>query len=115
MKFVIKLLLYAVAIILAGELLPGVHVDGGYGTAFLVAALLALLNMTLKPLLVILTIPVTILTLGLFVLVINASMILLADYIISDFRVDSFWWALFFSIIVSILNGIFTSLAFDKK
>jgi putative membrane protein len=113
-KFFIKLLLYAVAIMITSYLLPGVDVDS-YGTAFILAALLALLNITLKPLLIILTIPFTIFTLGLFLLVINAAIILIADSIIPGANVDGFWWALLFSIIVSILNGLFSGLSKDEQ
>ena len=113
MKFLVKLILYSVAIMLTSYLLPGVHVDS-FVTAFILAAVLALLNITLKPLLIILTIPITIFTLGLFLLVINALIILLADYIIPGAQIDGFWWALLFSLVVSILNGLFTGLSSDK-
>jgi len=109
MKFIVKLILYSLAILLTSFLLPGVHVDN-FGYAFILAALLALLNITLKPFLVILTIPFTIFTLGLFLLVINAVIILIADFFIPGTQVEGFWWALFFSIIVSILNGLFTGM-----
>ena len=109
MNFIIKLVLYSVAIVLTSYLLPGVEIDN-FGYAFILAALLALLNITLKPLLIILTIPFTIFTLGLFLLVINAVIILVADSFIPGTQIDGFWWALLFSIIVSILNGLFTGL-----
>ncbi len=105
MKFIGKLLINTLAIILAAYLLPGIHVHDPL-TAFLVAALLALLNVTLKPLLIILTIPITILTLGLFLLVINALIILLAGNIVPGFEVSGFWTALLFSIVVSLINSI---------
>ena len=113
MRFIIKLLLTAVAIIITGYLLPGVNVEG-FTAAFIFAAVLALLNATLKPVLIVLTIPVTIVTLGLFLLVLNAVIILIAEYIIPGVSVDGFWWALLFSLIVSILTSIMTGLTTDK-
>jgi len=110
MNLIIKLLLSALAVMLVAYLLPGVTVES-FWVALIVAALLALLNVTLKPLLVILTIPVTIVTLGLFLLVINALMILLADALISGFFVSNFWWALAFSLILSIVTSLFEAIA----
>ncbi len=110
MNLIIKLLLSALAVMLVAYLLPGVTVES-FWVALIVAALLALLNVTLKPLLVILTIPVTIVTLGLFLLVINALMILLADALISGFLVSNFWWALAFSLILSIVTSLFEAIA----
>lgn len=77
----------------------------------IVAAILAVLNAVVRPLLIILTIPITVFTLGIFLLVINAVIILMADYIMPGFEVDGFWWALLFSIILAIINSIFESFA----
>ena len=110
MKFIIRLFLSSLAVVITAYLLPGVNVES-YISALIIAALLGLLNVTVKPLLVILTIPFTILTLGLFLLVINALMILLADSIIDGFNVDGFWWALAFSLILSILTSLFHDVA----
>ena len=111
MNFIIKLFLNSLAVIIASLLLSsGVHVDG-WGYAVLIAAVLALLNASVKPLLIFFTLPFTVFTLGLFLLVINAGIILIADWIIgSGFKVDSFWWALAFSIILSFLNSLFDKL-----
>jgi putative membrane protein len=115
MNFLTRLVTSSLAIIIVTYLLPGVSVDNAV-TAIIVAAVLALLNIVIKPLFILLTLPVTIVTLGLFLLVINALMILLAANIVSGFHVDGFWWALLFSIILSIVTGIFNSLAKpDKK
>ena len=114
MKFIIRLFLSSLAVVITAYLLPGVNVEN-YMSALIIAALLGLLNVTVKPLLVILTIPFTILTLGLFLLVINAIMILLADAIIDGFNVDGFWWALAFSLILSILTSLFHDLAGKDK
>lgn len=87
-------------------LLSGVYIDG-FVTALILSAVLALLNLTLKPLMIILTIPFTIITFGLFLIVINAVNILIAESLISGFEVDGFWTAALFSIVVTILNWIF--------
>jgi putative membrane protein len=102
---IIQLILGAVSVLIVQYILPGVEVDGFF-TAFVVAALLTLLNLTIKPILIFLTIPITILTLGLFLLAINAILILLAAEIIPGFSVDGFWWALLFSLILSIVNSL---------
>ncbi len=110
MNFLLKLILSSVAVLLGAYLLPGADVDD-FWTAFLVAVLLSLLNVTVKPLLIVFTIPITFLTLGLFLLVINALMILIADYFIDGFRVDGFWWALAFSLILSVINALLNDLS----
>ncbi|MFN4762471.1 phage holin family protein [Gillisia sp. Q332] len=109
MSFIIRILLTAVAVFLLAEFLPGVSV-AEYVTAIIVALVLAVLNLIVKPILVLLTLPVTILTLGLFLLIINAVIILLADAFISGFGVDGFWIALLFSLLLSIFQSILFSL-----
>ncbi len=105
MKFLIRLLLSALAVVLLANVLPGVHV-ATFGIAVLVALVLSLLNFLVKPLLVILTLPVTIITFGLFLLVINALIILMASGLVSGFDVDGFWWALLFSLLLSLVQSI---------
>ena len=114
MSGIVKFLLSGIAVLLTAYLLPGVHVDH-YGYALLVAAVLSVANVIVKPILVIFTIPITILTLGLFLLVINAAIILLVDYLIPGFNVDGFWWALAFSLILSIFNSLFSDLMKEKS
>jgi putative membrane protein len=114
MNMIIRFLLNGLAVFLAAYLLPHVDVDG-YGTALIVALVLSIANVIVKPILILLTIPITILTLGLFLLVINALIILLADYLVDGFFVDGFWWALLFSLILSIFNSLFEDLTKDKK
>ncbi|MCM5664315.1 phage holin family protein [Galbibacter mesophilus] len=109
MKFIIRILLTAISVVILAKILPGVGVES-YGTAIIVAIVLALLNFIVKPILVILTLPVTIITLGLFLLIINAIIILLADYFVSGFAVSNIWWALLFSLLLSVLQSIFDSL-----
>lgn len=114
MNGIMRFLLSGLAVLLTAYLLPGVDVTH-YGYALLVAAVLSLANVIVKPILVILTIPVTIVTLGLFLLVINALIILLVDYLVPGFHVDGFWWALAFSLILSIFNSLFDDFSKDKK
>jgi len=114
MNFFVKLILSAIAVIITSYLLGGVTVDDFF-VALIVAALIALLNTVIRPLLVILTIPITIFTLGLFLLVINAVIILIADSIVPGFHVDGFWWALIFSIILSIINALFQGLGSSDR
>lgn len=109
MRFLIRILLTAVAVVLLAKFLPGVAVDS-YVTAIIVAVVLAILNLIVKPVLVLFTLPVTILTFGLFLLVINAIIILLAHSFIAGFIVDGFWVALIFSLLLSILQSILFSL-----
>lgn len=115
MKFILRLLLSAVAVVILAHLLPGVAVDT-YLTALIVAVVLSLLNFLVKPILIILTLPITIVTLGIFLLFINAIIILMADYFISGFSVANIWWALLFSLLLSILQSVlFSLLKEDKK
>lgn len=108
-SFIARLITTTLAVMVVEWLLPGVSVDNVM-IAFLFALVLALLNVLIKPLLVLLTLPITVLTLGLFLLVINALMILLAAEIVPGFAIDGFWWAVLFSIIlsvtVSVLHGL---------
>lgn len=104
MKFILKLLLSALAVLVIEYILPGVSVDS-ITTALWVALILSLLYGFIKPILVVLTFPITILTLGLFLLVINALLIMLAAKLIDGFEVSSFWWAVLFSILLSIVQS----------
>ena len=103
MNIVIKWIVNALIIIVAAYLLPGVHVMN-FWTALVLALVMGVLNVLVKPLLVILTLPITLVTFGLFLLVINALMVLLASHLVPGFTVDGFWWALLFSIVVSLIN-----------
>jgi putative membrane protein len=111
---IIRFLLSGLAVLLAAYLLPGVHVEH-YGYALLVAAVLSIVNVVVKPILILFTIPITVLTLGLFLLVINALMILLVSWLVPNFQVDGFWWALAFSLILSVFNSMFSEWDKDKK
>lgn len=114
MKTFLKLILTALAVIVLANLLPGVTVDG-YGTALIVALVIAILNMFVRPLLIFFTLPATIVTLGLFLFVINAAIILLADNLVSGFAVSGFLVALIFSILLSIFRSALFSLLKEDK
>lgn len=114
MNLLIRLLINALAVFILAHLLGGVKVDGYLG-AIIVAFVLAILNLFVKPILIIFTLPVTILTLGLFLLVINALIILLADKLIDGFGVNGFWTALIFSILLSILQSILHTIFKEPK
>ncbi len=111
MKFVFQLIISTLAVFVSSLLLPGVDVDSVF-TALIVAAVLAFLNAILKPILVILTIPITLVSFGAFLLVINAVIILLTVKIVDGFTVKNFWWALLFSVVLWVTTMIFES--FDK-
>ena len=106
--YVIKLLTTTFAIIFAAWLLQkGIHIGNPkLLTGFIVALALLFINIFFKPILVALTIPFTRATFGLFLLIINASVIMLIDFLVEKFTVDSFWWALLFSILVSLTTSL---------
>ena len=112
MNLIIRLLVTAVVAFFLTKILSGVHFEG-FSTAIVFAIVLGILNLIVSPVLKILGLPLTIITLGLFSLVINALVILIADYFIDGMTIDGFWWAFIFSIalsiITSLVNGIFTS------
>ncbi len=105
MKYILKILLTAAAVVILAYILPGVDVDN-YITAIWVAVIVGLLFAILKPILVVLTLPVTIVSLGLFLFVINAALILLANNWIDGFNVAGFWTALLFSILLSFIESV---------
>ncbi len=114
MGFILKLLVTSLAVFFSAYILPGVYLSG-FPTAILVALLIGFLNIFLRPILIILTIPITLLTFGLFLLVINALIIKLADYALDGFAVNSFFIAVIFSIIVSIVTWILEAIANPKS
>ncbi|MFZ4413108.1 MAG: phage holin family protein [Bacteroidales bacterium] len=103
MKFFLKIIVTSLAVVITAYLLKGIHVPD-FTTAVVIAIVITLLNIFLKPILILLTIPATIFSFGLFLLAINAFIILLASSLVPEFRVDSFWWAVAFSIILSIVS-----------
>lgn len=109
MNFIARLLVSALAVFLVANIAPGVWVDN-IMDAVLVAVVLAFLNTIVKPLFTILTIPITIFTMGFFLLAINAFIILWAEKLVTGFHVKGFWYALLFSILLSIITGILNML-----
>ena len=105
MKFIFKWFLLVVAILFSGYLVPGVSVASIW-TAFWLSVFLGIINVTLKPLLVVLTLPINILTLGLFTFVINALIILLAASVIQGFAIAGFWSALLLSLVLALVNAL---------
>lgn len=117
MKTIIKIIISAFAVIITSYILPGVRIDG-FLTAIIVAVVLSLMDSFVKPILVLFTIPVTFLSFGLFLLVINAGLIIVTSRIVPEFKVDGFLWALAFSIILSFIRVILESIEkpdTDKK
>ena len=114
MKLIFKILLTAIAVVVIANFLPGVQI-ASYSSAIVVAVVLGLLRVTVKPVLIFLTLPATIVTLGLFLLVINAIIILLADYFVGGFAVAGFWVALLFSLLLSLFQSVLYSFLKGKK
>jgi putative membrane protein len=104
----IRWLILTVAIIIASYLLEGIRVSGFF-SAFFAAAMLGILNAFFRPIIFILTLPINIMTLGLFTFVINAIMLMMASGVISGFEVSGFWSAVFGSLLISIVSWILTS------
>ncbi len=114
MNTILRIFFTWIAVIIAAWMLPGVHIaHDNIFTPLLVAALLALLDSFVKPVLIFLTIPITIVTLGVFLLFINVIIIWMADQLVDGFNVDGFWWYLLFSIIVSFVRALLERM--DKK
>ena len=105
MKFIVNLLITALVVFGLANILPGVSVDS-FTTSLWVVVALVLLNMIVKPILEILTFPITILSLGLFLFVINGIIIMLCDYFVGGFEVVNFWYALLFSLVLSLVESV---------
>lgn len=114
MKLLIRILITSGLVMGIAHFMTSVDV-ADFKTAVIVAVVLGLLNAIVKPILVLLTLPVTILTLGLFLFVINAGIILLCSRLVDGFKVNSFWTALIFSIILSICQSIVFKLTKEDK
>ena len=112
MKTIIHWVISALAILVTAYLLPGVHVTG-FVVALVLAVVLGAINAILRPILVLLTLPITIITLGLFMLVINALLVLLAAKIVPGFSIDGFMWAFIFAIVLGIVTWVLH--IFEKK
>ena len=113
-KLFLKIIISAAVVFGLANIMPGISVDG-YFTALIVALVLGVLNAIVRPILIVLTLPVTILSLGLFLLVINVIIVYLADQMIGGFNVNGFWWALIFSLVLSLVNSFLFSFLKQKK
>lgn len=108
-EILLSWLVSALAIIVTAYILPGVRIES-FVTALVTAVVLGIINSILKPVLLLLTLPINVLSLGLLTFVINALLVLLAAHIVPGFRVDGFWWALAFSIVLSLVNTLLGNL-----
>lgn len=108
MKIFINWIICAVAIMITAYVLPGVNIDG-FLVALILAVVLGAINAFIKPIIVLLTLPINVLTLGLFTLVINALLIILSSYIVPGFGVAGFWWAMLFSVVLSFITTVLSS------
>ena len=108
MKLIVNWLVAAVAIVIAAYLLPGVMVSG-FVTALILAVVIGGINLFVRPLLVLLTLPLTVVTFGLFLFVINALLVMLAAAIVPGFAVASFWWAMLFAVVLAMVNYVIHS------
>ena len=112
MMTILKWLGYAPAVMFIAWILPGISVDN-FLSAILVAVVLGLINVFIKPILLLITLPINFLTLGIFTLVLNALLLMLAGYVTPGFEVDGFWSAFFGALILSILSAGINN--FSKK
>jgi putative membrane protein len=113
-KWLIRILVCAVNVFILAYILPGIEIKDMF-TALIVAVVLSFLDAIVKPLLILLTLPATILTLGLFLFVINACIILIDDHFVGGFKVESFWHALLFSVLLSFFNSFVYKRAFPGE
>jgi len=113
MNFIIRVLITALVAYGLSRVLDAIHIDT-FSTAVIFSFVLAILNAIVRPLLIIFTLPITILTLGIFLFIINALIIILADKFVSGIRIDGFLWALIFSLILSALSSLLYSIL-EKK
>ncbi len=114
MNFLLRIIISGVVAFGLSYILSGVHI-ANFLTALILALVLAVLNAIIKPILVILTLPITIITFGFFLFVINAFMILIASKFVNGFYVDGFWWALLFSLLLSVLTSLLYSGSQEKE
>ena len=103
LDLLISLLINSIAIFAIGSVLTGVRINS-YGTAVWVAVLLALVNAIVRPVVAFLSIPLIVITFGLFIFVVNTLMLMLVDYIVDGLEIENFWWALLFSLLLSLVN-----------
>jgi putative membrane protein len=113
MVLLLKWLIMATSIVISAYLIPGVYINGFF-TALWVALFLGIINVLVKPILILITLPINVLTLGLFTFVINAVLVLLASSMINGFYVKGFWIAMLFSMVMSVINYLLGFLLITK-
>jgi putative membrane protein len=111
MGFLLHWLIRTLAVIITAYLLPGVRLSGFFA-ALVTAVVLGFINTFIRPLLLLFTLPINILTLGLFTFVINALVILLTSALVPGFQVNGFFWALIFSLVLAVINAILGFIVF---
>lgn len=109
MTLILVWILNAVALLVVAYVLPGITV-ASFGSALIAALVLGLLNTLVKPVLILLTLPITVVTLGLFLLVLNALVFWFAGSILKGFHVEGFWWAVIGAIVYSLVSGLLSGL-----
>ena len=115
MNFLLRILITALVAFGLAHFLKGIHVDT-FWTALIFALILAVLNVLVKPILILLTLPLTIMTLGLFLFVINALVVLLASRFVDGFSINNFWWGLLFALLISLITSVvFSQIDKEKK
>jgi len=115
MNFLLRIVIIALVAFGLAYVLSGVHVDT-FWTALVFALVLAVLNVLVKPILIILTLPLTIITLGLFLFVVNTLVVLLASRFVDGFRIANFWWGLLFALLLALITSVvFKEMDKEKK
>ncbi len=114
MNFLLRILITALVAFGLANFLSGIHVDS-FGTAIIFALLLAVLNVLVKPILILLTLPLTLITLGLFLFVVDTLVVLLASRFVNGFRIDNFWWGLLFALLLAFITSVLFSKADKEK
>ncbi len=112
MEIILVWILNAVALLVVAYILPGITV-ASFGSALIAALVLGLLNTLVKPLLILLTLPITIVTLGLFLLVLNALVFWFAGSVLKGFHVNGFWWAVLGAVVYSLVSGLLSRLIYQ--
>ena len=115
MNFLLRILITALVAFGLAHFLSGIHVDT-FWTALIFALILAVLNVFVKPVLILLTLPLTIITLGLFLFVVNTLVVLLASRFVNGFSIDNFWWGLLFALLLALITSVvFKEMDKEKK
>ena len=114
MRFLVRLVVNAAAVFLAANVVPGIAVSG-FGVALLAGLILGLVNAVIKPILIVLTLPFTIVTLGLFIFVVNAICLALVAWLVPGLTISGFWAALFGAIVISLVSWLLNAIVSDEE